>query len=403
MITAPAQGCAESRAPVFSFDIYRDPQLLDDVHGGWLRVKQEAPPVFWTPDNGGHWIANTAASVIEVLRHPEVFSSRFLSIPPNPNQPHMIPESLDPPEHRPYRQLLRPFFESKAIEPLEHWIIDWTNRLIDKVIDKGECEFVEALGSRLPVSVFMEMFGFPLERFEEFRSLVTGYFAAQASDTERGALAGRIQQVLAELIRARQAEPKDDLVSRLAHIDFEGRKLSFEELMSIGFLMFLAGLDTVTVAMTFGMRHLAHDEKLRARIIDDPACIPNAVEELLRRYAFVATPRQVTRDTLLEGAQLKAGDMISCPLMAVGWDAGLNPDPLAVSVDRPAYRHAAFGSGIHTCLGLHLARLELATFYRIWFERIGHFREVEPGVRPKMRGGSVMAMESLHLAWDRRA
>src|SRR3546814_19662767 len=84
-----------------------------------------------------------------------------------------------------------------------------------------------------------------------------------------------------------------------------------EELMSIGFLMFLAGLDTVTNAMSFGMRHLAHDENLRRRAIDDPAVIPDLVEELLRRYAFVATPRYVVQDTLLEGAQPRAGH---CPL-----------------------------------------------------------------------------------------
>ena len=389
------------RAPVFPFDIYRDPLLLEDVHKGWLRVKENAPPVFWTAENGGHWVANTATAVIEVLRHPETFSSRFLSIPPNPDQHHMIPESLDPPEHRPYRQLLRPFFESKSIEPLQDWIVEWTNRLIDKVIDEGECEFVHALGSRLPVSVFMEMFGFPLDRFDDFRALVTGFFANQSSEQERASLGGQIQQELAALITARQAEPRDDLVSKLAHIDFEDRKLSFHELMSIGFLMFLAGLDTVSVALTFGMRHLAHDEKLRQRIIDDPDCIDNVVEELLRRYTFVATPRHVTRDFELEGASLKQGDMISCPLMAVGWDAHLNPDPLTVSVDRPSYRHAAFGSGIHTCLGLHLARLELSTFYRIWFQRVGHFREVDTGIAPVMRGGSVMAMETLHLAWDR--
>lgn len=387
------------REPVFDFDFYADPHVLRDVHEGYWRLKQEAPPVFWTPRNGGHWVVTTAQGVTQVLRHPEIFSSRYLSIPPNEKQPHMIPESLDPPEHRAYRQLLRPYFESKAIAPLERRIEEWTVRLIDAVADQGGCEFVEAVASRLPVSVFMEMFGFPLDRFEEFRGLVVDYFDNQASEMERNQLAGRIQQKLIELIAARRAEPRQDLMSELVHVDFEGRKLTDHELMSIGFLMFLAGLDTVVNAMTFGMRHLANDVALQERLAGDPAAVPHAVEELLRRYAFVSVPRYIVQDTELEGVRLYKGDPILAPLAMVGWDESMAERPETVSVDRPHYRHAAFGSGLHTCLGLHLARLELVTFYRVWFERIGRF-ELDPnGVKGKMRGGSVQALDALSLRW----
>jgi cytochrome P450 len=388
-----------ARSPVYEFDYIADPGVLADCHDRYWELKETAPPVFWTSAHGGHWVCNTGATVQHVVRHPELFSSRYLSIPPNPDQPKMIPEMLDPPEHRPYRQMLRPFFESKAIEPLDGRIAAWTDQLLDEVVGKGECDFVEAIGSRLPVAVFMELFGFPMEKFEEFRALVTGFFHSQASNENRNQLAQAIVGNLAELIQARMAEPKDDMISKIIGSDVDGRKLSFEELMSIGFLMFLAGLDTVTNAMSFGMRHLAHDEKLRQRAIDDPDVIPNMVEELLRRYAFVATPRYVTQDTELGGAQLRAGDCILAPLPLVGWDEALTEDPKTVSVERQFYRHAAFGSGIHTCLGLHLARMELIIFYRAWFGRIGHFRQVTKGDET-CRGGSVMALEHLHLAWD---
>ncbi|ALC12916.1 cytochrome P450 [Sphingopyxis sp. 113P3] len=391
-----SQGMA--RAPVFEFDYIADPGLLADCHDRYWELKETAPPVFWTNAHGGHWICNTGSSVQHVVRHPEIFSSRFLSIPPNPDQPRMIPESLDPPEHRRYRQLLRPFFESKAIAPLEARVTEWTEELLGKVAATGECEFVSAVASRLPVAVFMELFGFPMEKFDEFRKLVVDFFSSRASIEQRQAYAFQIMAHLGQLIQDRTAEPRDDMISKIIASDFEGRKLDFDELMSIGFLMFLAGLDTVTNAMSFGMRHLAHDEKLRQRVIDDPAAIPNMVEELLRRYAFVATPRYIVQDTELEGAQLKAGDCILAPLPLVGWDEALTEDPKTVSVERQFYRHAAFGSGIHTCLGLHLARMELIVFYRAWFARIGHFRQIEKGDET-CRGGSVMALEHLHLAW----
>jgi cytochrome P450 len=390
---------APARSPVFEFDYIADPGVLADCHARYWELKKQAPPVFWTGAHGGHWVCNTGSSVQQVLRHPEIFSSRYLSIPPNPNQPKMIPEMLDPPEHRPYRQMLRPFFESKAIAPLEERVVQWTDQLLGEVAAAGECEFVSALASRLPVAVFMELFGFPMEKFDEFRQLVVNFFNARATLEERHALGQQISGHLVELIQARMAEPRDDMISKIIVSEVDGRRMSFEELMSIGFLMFLAGLDTVTNAMSFGMRHLAHDEALRQRAIDDPDTIPQLVEELLRRYAFVATPRYVVEDTDLEGAQLKAGDCILAPLPLVGWDEALNPDPETVSIERQFFRHAAFGSGIHTCLGLHLARMELIIFYRAWFSRIGHFRQVTKGDE-SCRGGSVMALENLHLAWD---
>lgn len=386
------------REPVYEFDYLFDPALEQDVHATYWKLKENAPPVFWTPANGGHWVVTSADAAIEVLRHPDRFSSKFLSIPPNPEQPRMIPESLDPPEHRPYRQLLRPFFESKAIEPLEPRIREWAERLIDAVADKGECEFVDALGSRFPVSVFMEMFGFPLDQFDFFRATVVEYFNAQIDPERRMQLTMQILGTLGALIEARRAEPKDDLVSTLVHIEFEGRKLTQEELISIGLLMFLAGLDTVVNALAFGMRHLAQDNALRTRMFEDPAAIPAIVEELMRRYTFVSTPRYITQDTEIVGVQVYEGDSVLVPLHMVGWDEKLTESPAEVRIDRPHCRHAGFGSGIHTCLGIHLARLEMTLFYETWARKIGHF-QMREDQHLKFRGGSVQALDSLYLEW----
>jgi cytochrome P450 len=393
---------AESQAPrkpIYDFDYFADPSIRADAHEGYWRLKQDAPPVFWTEKNGGHWVVTDADAAIKVLRHPEIFSSRILSIPPNPEQQNMIPIMLDPPEHRAYRQMLRPYFEKKAIEALEPRIEEWAERLIADIADSGDCEFVEAVGSRFPVLVFMELFGFPLEQFELFRGTVVDFFDAAQSDDRRRELAMQIVGIIAQLFEERRADPKDDLISTLVSIDFEGRKLRSDELISIGFLMFLAGLDTVVSALTFGMRHLAHDKDLRTRMREDPECIPDAVEELMRRYAFVSLPRYVAEDTELEGAQIKAGDSVLVPLSMIGWDEKYTSCPHQVSLDRPHCRHAAFGSGIHTCLGIHLARMEMAIFYKVWLEKIGDFREVERSA-PQFRLGSVQALEQLHLAWE---
>jgi cytochrome P450 len=387
------------RAPVFDFDIYSDLLLADDVHAGYLGLREKAPPLFWTPRNGGHWVALASTDVLHIMQHPEKFSNRQLSIPANPDAPRMIPESLDPPEHRKYRQFLRPWFESNAIAPREARITEWATSFIGRVAAKGECEFVDEIASRYPVSVFMEMFGLPLDRIEEFRDLITGFFQS-AGETDRQAHAGKIMAVLGELIQTRVAQPQDDILSALITSDFEGRKLDFPELMSIGFLMFLAGLDTVTNALTFGMKHLARHPEQQQQLIDNPDKIPGAVEELMRRYGFVSAPRQVIEDTELAGIALKQSDMIFCALNLVGMDGHLNPEPMVVEFDRPRCRHAGFGNGIHTCLGIHLARLELRIFYRLWLEKVGLFRLAPHAPKPVTRGGSVLTQSSLHLEWN---
>lgn len=387
------------RKPVYDFDYFADPAVLADVHEGYMRLKKEAPPVFWTPANGGHWVVTSADAVTQVLRHPETFSSRVLSIPPNPGQQTMLPIMLDPPEHRVYRQMLRPYFESKAIAPLQPRIEEWAEKLIGDIAEKGECEFVEAVGSRFPVLVFMELFGFPIDQFQLFRGTVVEFFSTTTAPERKGELAGQIVMIISGLFDERRVEPKDDMISELVHLDFEGRKLTQEELVSIGFLMFLAGLDTVVSALSFGMRHLAHDKAMRQRMIDDPDCIPQAVEELMRRYAFVSLPRYVVEETELEGVQLQEGDSVLVPLAMLGWDKKHTDCPEKVSLDRPHCRHAAFGSGVHTCLGIHLARMEMITFYRVWLNKIGDFQQIEKGA-PSYRTGSVQALEELHLRWE---
>jgi cytochrome P450 len=381
---------------VFAFDYHNDPLIAEDVHDGLLRLRQAAPPIFWTPAHGGHWIVSDSDLMSSILKTPALFSSKQLQIPPREDAPRMIPESLDPPEHLLYRRLMMEYFEKSRIAHLQERVNYWTDTLLADLKGKQDCEFVDAVASRLPVYVFMEFAGFPLNRADDFRALVDGMFRS-SDPVQRQQFAMRIMGELQQLIAARMAEPKDDILSKLIEADFQGRKLTFEELMSIGFLLFLAGLDTVTNAMTFGIRHLARDASFRAKLRNNPDKTPEAVEELLRRYTFPTLPRQVTEDTELGGVSLKAGDMVLCLIALVGLDEKLNPDALAVDLDREKRTHFAFGTGGHTCLGRHLAKMELETLYRRWLEAFPDF-EIDPTRKPAApRGGAVMGIPELWL------
>ena len=393
------------REPVYEFDYVNDETLKHGVHEGYWKLKEAAPPIFWTPANGGHWVLNSGDAVNEVLLNPDAFTSRYVTIPATTYTPVVIPVTSDPPEHGPYRKLLRPFFEPAAIKKLESKIVEWTNLLIDRIIADKRCEFVDAMSSRLPVSIFMELMGLPLEKFEVFRELVVRYFNAIIDMDERARAADEINGYLEDLVAARRSDPQDDLITKLLDAklkqpDGEERHLDQDELMSIAFTMFVAGLDTVANGLSFGMHYLASDEALRQRILDNPECIKNLPDELLRRFTVVNTRRYANYDVDVQGVTIRKGDAILIPTMMVGWEEKLNASPHDVSVDRGVPRHGGYGNGIHVCLGMHLARLELRIFYRIWFERIGHFTLADPDAVLEMRAGTVMALKRLELQWE---
>jgi cytochrome P450 len=380
---------------VFDYDIFWDERLTPDPHKFWVDMRAEAPDVFWTNLNGGHWVAIGSEAITKILRTPAIFSNSMQLIPKRESMPRMIPESLDPPEHLLYRRLLMTYFEPKAIEHLRQQAVEMADTLIAGFKDKGEVDFVSELARPMPVKVFMGFAGMPLDRYEEFVEMVDAFFAERTPERS-----GAIIRVMNELIQSKRADDDGSVLARLVRADFEGRKLTDEELQSIGYLLFLAGLDTVSNAMTFGVRHLALNQDDQAELRECPELIPTAMDELLRTYTFTAVPRLITQDIELGGAQLKADDMIMTMLPFVGRDATLNEDPDTVDFHRAKTTHFAFGSGGHTCLGRHLAKLELKAMYDRLLDQLPQFELDTSKPVGRTRGGTVTEIPQLWLRWN---
>lgn len=373
---------------VIDFDIANDPALKHDVFKRMEEVRDASPSVAWTTANGGHWLVFGQEELQRVLNKTETFSSSHLA--GGGEGPGFIPLSIDPPAHAPWRILLLKHFGPPQVRELEPFVREWAERLISKLDRATHCDFVKSVAEPMPLSVFMVMMGLPLERFDEFRHLVlTALTPPEPGEdmAERMGVHGKIMGILAELIEERRREPRDDFVSRLLTEQMDGRPLTQPEMMSICYLLFLAGLDTVVNAMTYGMRHLAADPELQERLRRDRSLIPDTVEWLLRRYTFVNTNRLVMQDTELGGATIKAGELVWCVLWGGSNDA-------AAETEGP--RHMAFGGGHHICLGMYLARLEIRVMYETWFDHIGRF-SLAPDDKPAMRGGTVMNITRLLL------
>jgi cytochrome P450 len=171
-----------------------------------------------------------------------------------------------------------------------------------------------------------------------------------------------------------------------------------EEVLDTAFLMFMAGLDTVTAALSFIFNYLATHDDARRRLVDDPDLIPPAIEELLRFHAFVNPGRYLTKDIEFAGVQMKKGDavLVSTPLSTR--DPAEFADPTTVDFERSPNHHIAFGAGPHRCVGSHLARRELEVALREWLQRIPDFHLAEGAVITS-HGGGVMGLERLPLVW----
>lgn len=396
---------------IYDFDMRFDPSLLADPHERVRELLREAPPVFWTPRNGGKWIAIGYEEIFQASRDPEHFSSSpmppeeleavLASLPKDfPRIPRALPITLDPPEHGRYRAPLQQAFSPKAVMARRETIRALAEELIDAVKDDGHCDFIAAIAEPLPVRVFLRMMGLPESRLAEFRDLVHEFLANTMQSPEAGSMMSRkVADAMLGEITDREHDPRDDLISLLWQTEIDGQPMTLELVENYAVLLFIAGLDTVINGMGFGIRHLAANPELQDALRADPELIPDATEELLRRYSFTIPMRRVAADTELGGWSIKRGEWLALYLPGADLDPREFDHPQAFEMNRGGKPHIAFGAGVHRCLGSHLARAELQVIYTEMLRKLPHFR-LDPDKATRFHAGNIIAVDSLPIRWD---
>ncbi len=395
---------------VYDFDHFLDAGLLANPHERVLELLREAPPVFWTPRNGGHWMVIGHKENYEASRNTEAFSSELVPaamiemampmLPPEVKRiPLPTPINLDPPQHTIYRQPLQAAFSPRAMMARKDEIRALANELIDQIVDQGQCDFIAAVAEPLPVQVFLKMMGLPLERSTEFRELVHEFLAPAQSPLDPLLRMRKVADAMAGEIEARRLELKDDLLSLLWKAEIDGKPMTFELMEDFAVLLFIAGLDTVINGLGYGIRHLAANPDFQDELRAEPKLVVEAAEELLRRYTFTVPTRRIARDVEFAGWQMKEGERLLIFLPGADLDAREFSNPEAFDMNRENNVHIAFGVGPHRCLGSHLARIELQVVYEQMVARLQRFR-LDPEKPAKFRAGNIIAIDSLPLRWD---
>lgn len=383
-----------------SFDAFT--AELDDPYLAIGRLSN-GPPVIWATDASygrPGWVVTRQAPMSEAFMDHEHFSAE---------RPGMIadllgvnlrlnPIEIDPPAHHGYRVILQPFFTPKAIAALDMPVRRACEHLIAQFADKGGCEFVSAFATPFPSYVFLDLMGMPHEKLPDFLDWEDTLMRGRDPAARVGA-ARSIYKYLEEFLGQQKTSPSNDFMKAIVNGVFQERALTHLEMMGMLYVLYVGGLDTVYSTLGWIMRHLATHQELQDRLRANPDLMTNAIEEFTRAFPVAITHRHVAKDYLFHGAQLRAGDEIHLPTPLAGRDPGVYADPHKIDIDRKP-RHLTFGTGAHTCLGIHLAKREIRIVLEEFLKRFRNIR-IRAAETYRFHTGRTFGLDYLPLEWER--
>jgi cytochrome P450 len=351
-----------------------DPRWIEDPFPIWDEIRATCP-IAHTDRFMGVYLPTRYEDVRAVAYDTEHFSSRRVVVreTPPPRVP-APPITSDPPHHRPARMVLLPPFTPDAVRKLEPRARAIANELIDRFIARGGCDAAVAYAQEIPVRVIAHMLGLPEDDGDLYRRWIKAVL--EEGITDIGALmtaVGEMTHYFNGHVLERVHKPGDDLISYLVTAKFNGQPMGEEYVVGALRLLLIAGIDTTWSGIGSCIWHLATHPADRRRLAEEPALMPTAIEEFLRAYAPVTMAREVVKETQINGCTFKPGQMVMLSFPAANRDPEMFEDADKVIIGRKENRHAAFGLGIHRCIGSNLARMEMTVAVEELLKRIPEF------------------------------
>lgn len=319
----------------------------------------------------------------------------------------LIPLHLDGPRHTRFRKRLAPLFSARRMARLEPMIRAQADRLIDGFADAGGAELYERFCVPLPSTVFLSLFGMPLDDLPFLIAAKNGILKNEGRDRvehERIGLGhgARLDAHLRRRLEERRASGRraDDLLDAFLHLELAGERLRDDEVVNLMHMFTVAGLDTVTSSLSCMIAWLARHPEPRRRLVADPSRLAGAVEELLRFESPVHSggARWAARDTEIRGVPIRQGEIVYLCWATANLDPNWFDDPLRPDLERRHVPHVGFAVGSHHCLGSHLARHELRVALDQLHRRIPDYR-VPEGAAIEYEFASVKQARVLPLTW----
>ena len=337
-----------------------------DPYTFYQRLREQGPlfSVANYMGTGRAWIATNYEDAIAILKDPRLIKNKPVS--QQETRMSIFRRNMlmvDPPDHTRLRSLVSKGFTPRMIEQLRPRIQHITDELLDTVQHQGKMDLISDFAFLLPVTVICEMLGIPTTDRQLFRTWMQATPDVGAEPGQEATTSSPIEGMLnyfKALLNEKRVHPGNDLISSLIRVEENADALSELELLSMIWLLFVAGHETTVNLIGNGtLALLRHPEQLR-RLQNDPALIVSAVEELLRYTAPVSLSdrRWASEDIRMHGNLIRTGEIVLVSLLAVNADPQQFHDPETLNILRQENQHLAFGKGIHYCLGAPLARLE---------------------------------------------
>ncbi len=357
------------------------------------------------------WVASRHADVRAVLTDPAFSANRL-----DPNFPlvtgrrvqrqDMRPSliSMDPPAHGPARRAVVGEFTVRRLAALRPRIQQIVDEHVDAMLaGPRPADLVAALALPVPSLVICELLGVPYADHEYFQQRTKTLLSRTATREQVRSAGEELRSYMDDLVRAKEADPGDDLIGRQIHRQRAEGAADHDALTSLAVLLLIAGHETTANMISLGTVALLQRPGQLAELRRDPGRTPDAVEELLRHLTIVEwiTSRVAVADTELGGVPVRAGEGVVTVNLAANHDPAVFPDPGRVDLARGARNHVAFGYGAHQCLGQNLARVELQIVFDTLFARIPTLRVAVPLEElPVKDDATIYGLHELPVTWD---
>lgn len=399
-----------------------DPETLECPFEFYKLARRDAP-VYQLPGTE-IFLVTRHGDIRTMLKDTATFSSNFAHLLTGPTEPPEVKAlykdavapantllTLDPPRHKVYRSLVNRVFSAKRVEQMHDYIEEIADSLIDKFIDRGECEFIADFASPLPMLVIGDQLGIDrkdLPRFKVWSDALAAQLGQMCTPEQMVENASAImdyQRHTLAVVEARRKKAGDDMISDLVNTGIDGgRKLNNPEVMSIIQQFLVAGNETTTSSLAGGLLSLIQQPEQMQALYDDPGKLENAVEEVLRTETPSAGLwRVVTRDVDFNGTHIPEGSMVMLRYHAANRDERVFDDAETFDICRHnADDHIAFGQGTHFCPGAMLARKEMMVGYGKLFARMTNIR-LAPGKNDFSHWPNMVlrGLKELHIEFDK--
>jgi cytochrome P450 len=393
----------------------------DERNAAFATLRRENPIAYFPepiidpfPEGPGYYAITKMHDILEISRHPEVFCSgqgavSILDMPTEMNEFYGSLISMDDPRHARLRKIVSGTFTPRMLNAVLDDVEKTAKKVVDKIVEKGEIDFVTDVSMPFPLLVILDMMGIPHSEYDmvlaQSNIILSGGdpdFIPEGVDPitaflEAGAM---LAGLLNELAVLRRATPTDDLLSALVNTEVDGEQLSGDELASFFILLSVAGHETTRTALNHGITHLSQNPDQRALFLADIEGVMSTTVEEIVRYAspVVWMRRTLTQDYVLSGHEFHQGDKVIMFYGSANRDEAVFADPDTFNVLRDPNPHVGFGGpGPHFCLGAHLARREIALMFRELYTRLPDLELAGPPVQ--LRSSFINGVKSLPISF----